>query len=232
MAEYCGCTTVCYDQEFPGLPPDGICRRARECGCKKECFHRAHPNLPRYRVCTREPLAMGIGVHRIVKLTQNSEYGKGMQMEPMQPMDAVSKYPTGTIADQVGTALRESAAEINSVLEESGDSGGISAQSITLLKKAYHTCHHAADALDIPTVEGDMIPRVTLRDASDAILIIQALRAYQLGRSDELQQEARRPGADQIALSLIHINETQYIIDLMTAITDGIVSVTTETKEN
>jgi hypothetical protein len=152
----CGCKTVCYDQEFPGLPPDGECRLG----------------LPRYRVCTREPLAMGIGVHRIVKLTQNAEYGKGMQMEPMQPMDAVSKYPD------------------------------------------------------------DMIPRITLRDPEDAILLIQALRLYQNARSDELQREAKRPGADQIALSLTHINETQYVIDLMTALTDGIIPVTTSTEKD
>jgi hypothetical protein len=115
---------------------------------------------------------MGIGVHRVAKLTRNAEYGKGMQMEPMQPMDAVSKHPD------------------------------------------------------------DMIPRITLRDPEDAILLIQALRVYQLARSDELQQEAKRPGADQIALSLTHINETQYIIDLMTALTDGIVPVTTSTEKD
>jgi hypothetical protein len=80
--------------------------------------------------------------------------------------------------------------------------------------------------------DGDMIPRITLRNPEDAILLIQALRVYQLARSDELQQEAKRPGADQIALSLTHINETQYIIDLMTALTDGIVPVTTSTEKD
>jgi len=168
----CGCKTVCYDQEFPGLPPDGVCRLGQ----------------PRYRVCTREPLAMGIGVHRIVKLTQNAEYGKGMQMEPMQPMDAVSKYPIDP-------------------------------------DKYSHPEDWGAE-------DGDMIPRITLRNPEDAILLIQALRVYQHARSDELQREAKRPGADQIALSLTHINETQYVIDLMTALTDGIIPVTTSTEKD
>ena len=162
----CGCNSVCFDQEFPGLPPQGDCRRMaacifgtpRECGCKGECFHLAHPQFAPQRVCRRGNV-----------LAHNATYGK---MTGMYPMDAVSKYPD------------------------------------------------------------DMIPRITLRDPADAILIIQALRMYQYGRADELQREAKRPGADQIALSLQHIDDTQYIIDLMTAITNGIIPATTETQEN
>lgn len=77
----------------------------------------------------------------------------------------------------------------------------------------------------------DMIPRVTVRDPEDAILIMKALRTHQYMRWEELRQEAKRPGADQIAYSLQHIEETQYTLDLMSAVSNGIFPATPTEKD-
>lgn len=65
---------------------------------------------------------------------------------------------------------------------------------------------------------GDMIPRVTVRDAEDAMLIVMALRTHMHARITELERQAKLPGADQYALSLQTIDETRIMTDLVSAI--------------
>jgi hypothetical protein len=69
----------------------------------------------------------------------------------------------------------------------------------------------------------EMIPRVTVRDADDAELLLFALRDYMHGRLDFLTTEARKPKADQYALSVQQIQETENVTALMTSIVDGMV---------
>jgi hypothetical protein len=69
----------------------------------------------------------------------------------------------------------------------------------------------------------EMIPRVTVRDPDDAELLLFALRDYMHGRLDYLMTEARKPKADQYALSLQQIEETENVTALMQSIVDGMV---------
>lgn len=67
-----------------------------------------------------------------------------------------------------------------------------------------------------------MIPRIIIRDADDALLLIMALREYVHASLDQSARAARLPGADQFALSVASINETKFAIGLMEAMADGI----------
>ena len=69
----------------------------------------------------------------------------------------------------------------------------------------------------------EMIPRVTVRDSDDAEILLFALRDYMHGRLDHLSMEARKPKANQYALSVQQIEETENVTALMTAIVDGMV---------
>lgn len=77
----------------------------------------------------------------------------------------------------------------------------------------------------------EMLPRVTVRDDDDAMLIMFALRDYMNGRIDELDARAKRPGANQYKLSMQMIEETEFITGLMRAVDAGIVK-ECDTEEN
>jgi hypothetical protein len=84
------------------------------------------------------------------------------------------------------------------------------------------------------TESGDvMTPRIAIRDSDDALFVVMAIRTHMFALIAANEREAKRPGADQMALSLQVIEETRYATDLMNAITDGIVLDTssTNTKE-
>ena len=80
----------------------------------------------------------------------------------------------------------------------------------------------------------EMIPRVTVRDADDAELLLHALRDYMHGRLNHLLAESRKPRADQYMLSLQQIAETENVTALMQSIVDGMVQAqpTTDEGEN
>lgn len=80
----------------------------------------------------------------------------------------------------------------------------------------------------------EMLPRVTVRDDDDAVLIILALKEYMGGRIDELDARAKRPGANQYELSMQMIEETELVTGLMRAVDNGIVRdpITEETEDN
>ena len=81
------------------------------------------------------------------------------------------------------------------------------------------------------TDSGDvMTPRIAIRDADDAMFVVMAIRTHMFALIAESEREAKRPGADQLALSLQVIETTKYATDLMTAITDGIVDPTSSTN--
>ena len=83
------------------------------------------------------------------------------------------------------------------------------------------------------TESGDtMTPRIVIRDSDDALFVVMAIRTHMFALIAANERAAKRPGADQLALSLQSIEETRYATDLMNAITDGIVMGTTETEEN
>lgn len=78
-----------------------------------------------------------------------------------------------------------------------------------------------------------MIPRVTVRDPDDAVFLVMAIHSHTRCLLDEIQAEARRPGADAWALSLKMISVTEHSVALMDCITESADALsTTETKEN
>lgn len=68
-----------------------------------------------------------------------------------------------------------------------------------------------------------MIPRITCRDADDALIIVDALQLWMVTRLDETAAEARQAGADGFALSMRNIEETRNICDMIDSIQTGIV---------
>jgi len=81
------------------------------------------------------------------------------------------------------------------------------------------------------TESGDtMTPRITIRDSDDALFVVMAIRTHMFALIAANEREAKRPGANQLALSLQVIEETKYATDLMNAITDGIVDTTSSTN--
>jgi hypothetical protein len=81
------------------------------------------------------------------------------------------------------------------------------------------------------TESGDVtIPRIAIRDSDDALFVVMAIRTHMFALIAANERAAKRPGADQLALSLQTIKETQYATDLMNAITDGIVDTVSSTN--
>lgn len=72
----------------------------------------------------------------------------------------------------------------------------------------------------------DMIPRITVRDDDDAVLIVTALHAYMNARLAAYERAARMPGADQIALSVQAIEATRNVCSLIESIRLNIVTTT------
>lgn len=67
---------------------------------------------------------------------------------------------------------------------------------------------------------GEMVPRLYVRDVDDAVLILTALRAHATARMMELAKEARKPGADQFALTIQQKMEIDNISQLMADVSD------------
>ncbi len=67
-----------------------------------------------------------------------------------------------------------------------------------------------------------MIPRIAVRDSTDAMLIIQALQKHMRDRLDSLALQSRQLGADQYALSVQAIDETRNVCNLIEAVNTGI----------
>lgn len=63
-----------------------------------------------------------------------------------------------------------------------------------------------------------MVPRITVRDQADVALLLEALNLHMHLRITELNMDSRKGGADQYALSMTMIAETENVCELVKAI--------------
>ena len=85
-------------------------------------------------------------------------------------------------------------------------------------------------------ISDPMIPRVTVRDPEDGILIAMALKFYSHGMIATYSDLSRQPGRDAATVFLAMIDETARIAELISAIdvmptTDDTTDSTTEKKD-
>lgn len=118
--------------------------------------------------------------------------------------------------------------------ESNADESGCRVQKLAL-NAAYGKVGGIAPMVEMDAVSAyptDMIPRVTVRDGADAMLLVMAMRTHMLARISELENLAARPGANQFALSNQMIDETRYMTNLLSDLTTSVITSTTDTEEN